>query len=73
MAMRVRRGVAWVLAGMLAVSVVSCGGGSEPAPEAATPGAKTVTYKCLMSSCPASVTVKEGDPVPMHHEKPMMK
>jgi hypothetical protein len=63
--------VKWVLAGLLAVSVMSCSGGAEPAPEA--PAAKTVTYKCLMSSCPASVTVKEGDPVPQHHEKPMMK
>lgn len=36
-------------------------------------GDKKVTYKCLSSSCDATVTCSEGDPVPQHCGKPMMR
>jgi hypothetical protein len=51
----------------LALSLASCtGGASSEAPP------KKIVYRCLSSSCDATVTRNEGDPVPEHCGKPMI-
>jgi hypothetical protein len=47
------------------VSLASCGGTE-------TSGSKKITYKCLSSSCDATVTCNDGDPVPEHCGKRMI-
>ncbi|HZE98785.1 MAG TPA: hypothetical protein VE981_17360 [Planctomycetota bacterium] len=70
MGKRFLSGVAWLFVGILSVSMVSCSGGAAAPAEA--PARKQVTYKCLVSSCDATVTTDEGAPVPEHHGKPMI-
>lgn len=69
MATRVRRGLAWILFAALSISTVSCEGGSAVSSSASSK--RTMTYKCLSSSCDATVTCEEGAPVPTHCGKPM--
>ena len=59
-----------LFAGAMAIGgmSISCSGGAAPA---AAP--KKVTYKCILSSCDATVTCNEGDPVPQHHDRPMIR
>jgi hypothetical protein len=47
---------------------MSCGGGASVAAQP-----PKVTYKCLLSSCNATTVCNEGDPVPEHHGKPMIR
>ena len=54
----------------LAVSLASCGG-TEPSKTEA--GMQKITYKCLSSSCDATVTCNEGDPIPEHCGKRMIR
>lgn len=63
--------VAFVLIAAVALSFTSCKGGSETSSAASSQ--KKVTYKCLSSSCDATVTCNEGDPVPQHCGKPMIR
>jgi hypothetical protein len=53
-------------AAALLFSLAAC----ESAPPAPP---KKVTYKCLSSSCDATTTVNEGDPVPEHCGKKMIQ
>ena len=62
----VMRGTMGVALMALVVALASCGG-------AETSGPKKVTYKCLSSSCDATVVCNEGDPVPQHCGKNMIK
>ena len=66
MTKHLRRSLLWAVAMAIGVSALSCSGGASAAP-------KKVTYKCLMSSCDATVVCNEGDPVPQHHGKPMIQ
>ena len=68
MARHLLRGLLFTVAMAIGISVISCSGGVSAAPQH-----KKVTYKCLMSSCDATVTCNEGDPVPQHHGKPMIQ
>jgi hypothetical protein len=54
---------AWALCAALALALASC----------ASAPPKKVTYKCLSSSCDATVVCNEGDPVPQHCGKPMIR
>lgn len=68
MAKLLRRSLFLAVAAAIGVSTISCSGGAS-----AAPAPKKVTYKCLMSSCDATVVCNEGDPVPQHHGKPMIQ
>jgi hypothetical protein len=57
---------------ILAVAMVIVGSGMSCS-TGAPAETKKVTYKCLISSCDATVVCNEGDPVPMHHDKPMIR
>jgi hypothetical protein len=54
----------------LAVSLASCGGAEPSKMEAPS---QKVTYKCLSSSCDATVTCNPGDPIPEHCGKRMIR
>jgi len=68
MAKHLLRSLLFTVAIAIGVSAVSCSGGASAASQP-----KKVTYKCLMSSCDATVVCNEGDPVPQHHGKPMIQ
>lgn len=70
MAKRLMSGMLFVAIAAFSFSLVSCGGGAQTSSGA--PAKKTITYKCLSSSCDATVTCNEGDPVPQHCGKPMI-
>jgi hypothetical protein len=59
------RGVLFAMTLALGFSLISCGGTAEQK--------KTITYKCLSSSCDATVTCNVGDPVPTHCGKKMIQ
>lgn len=66
MSKRLVCGVRMLAAAALLFSLAAC----ESAPPAPP---KKVTYKCLSSSCDATVTANEGDPVPEHCGKKMIQ
>jgi hypothetical protein len=66
MAKRLIIGARWMVVAGLALSLVSCAGSQGSAP-------RKITYKCLSSSCDATVTCNEGDPVPEHCGKRMIR
>jgi len=66
---RLVRGVMGIAVMVLAVALVSCGG-TETASEASS---KKITYRCLSSSCDATVSCNEGDPIPEHCGKHMIR
>ena len=70
MAKRFLTAAAVAILSVVAIGMTSCasGGGQSTAQ-----GPKKVTYHCLMSSCDATVVCNEGDPVPQHCGKPMIK
>src|SRR5262245_51726424 len=55
---------------MILLLCVSCGGPGTSGEASSKP---KITYKCLSSSCDATVTVADGDPVPEHCGKRMIK
>jgi hypothetical protein len=59
-----------VIAMAVTLSLVSC---ADKGTSSSASADHKVTYKCLSSSCDASVTCNPGDPVPMHCGKPMIK
>jgi hypothetical protein len=61
-------GTMLVIAMAATLSLVSC---ADKGTSGSADG--KVTYKCLSSSCDASVTCNPGDPVPTHCGKPMIK
>jgi hypothetical protein len=66
---RFLRGLFVAVAAVLVVGSVSC----STSGSSADSGPKKVTYHCLMSSCDATVVCNEGDPVPQHCGKPMIR
>jgi len=66
MTKQLRQGLLFAVAMAIGGLGISCSAGAPAEP-------KKVTYKCLMSSCNATVVCNEGDPVPMHHDKPMIR
>jgi hypothetical protein len=65
MAKRLVSGLLLIVVAAFAVSLASCSGGADTK--------KTITYKCLSSSCDATVVCNEGDPVPDHCGKHMIR
>ena len=59
-----------IVGAVLALSLVSCGGTETASASSSKPN---VTYKCLSSSCDATMTCSEGDPIPQHCSKPMIR
>jgi len=64
------KNVILIAAMALAVSLASCGGAEPSKMEAPI---HKVTYKCLSSSCDGTVTCNEGDPIPEHCGKRMIR
>ena len=71
MARRLMSGLLLIVVATFSLSLVSCGGGAETSNEGMSK--KKITYKCLSSSCDASVTCNDGDPVPEHCGKRMIR
>ena len=59
-----------IVAAVLTLSFTSCSG---PESMSSPPASSKTTYKCLSSSCDATVTCNEGDPVPDHCGKRMIR
>ena len=70
MAKRLMNNVLLTIASVLVCSLASCSGTGSAGE---VPAARTVTYKCLSSSCDAVVTLSEADPVPEHCGKRMIR
>lgn len=67
---RFMRGTIWIVAMALAAFLASCEGTETTQSETS----KTkVTFKCLSSSCDAAVMYDEGDPIPEHCGKRMIR
>ena len=54
---------------VVTVALASCGG-TETSSEGSS---KKITYKCLSSSCDATVSCNEGDPIPEHCRMRMIR
>jgi hypothetical protein len=67
MAKRILSAALLLVLAALTISVASCSGGGESSSDK-----KKITYKCLSSSCDATVICNEGDPVPEHCGKRMI-
>jgi len=59
-----------IVAAVFLLSVASCSGPESASSPSAPP---KITYKCLSSSCDATVSCNEGDPVPEHCGKRMIR
>ena len=70
MTKRWMRGLTAVVAAGLLCFLSSC---TTPETSGEPSGKPKITYKCLSSSCDATSTCDEGDPVPEHCGKRMMR
>jgi len=59
-----------IVAAAFALILASCGGPSTPSEG---PSTQKAVYRCLSSSCDTKVICNEGDPVPEHGGKPMIR
>jgi len=66
---RLVRGTMGIAVVVLTLVLASCGG-TETAGEESS---KKITYRCLSSSCDATVSCNEGDPIPEHCGKRMIR
>jgi hypothetical protein len=66
---RLMRGTMGMAVMVLTVALASCGG-TETAGEESS---KKITYRCLSSSCDATASCNEGDPIPEHCGKHMIR
>jgi len=64
------RMAALMVGAVLALSLASCGGAETASESSSKP---KVIYKCLSSSCDATTACGEGDPIPQHCGKPMIR
>ena len=70
MAKQLMRMMVLIVVAAFAFTLESCGSTNTSKQSSAK---QKITYKCLSSSCDASVTCYEGDPVPEHCGKPMIR